>query len=210
MLIESFSGIRGVYNKDLTLEITKKYASAFLALLKQINPNPQVVISTDPRESSNEIKAAFATILPNIIDIGTLPVAAAQAAVKNFNADAGIMITASHNEPEFNGFKFLSNEGSLLHPNDMKQLIELAQQQEPKEIKANLQDEHEAALTAYISHIQDHLNLETIRSFQGTILIDPNGGCATHLKEIAQHFELTSFNFINDEEVQFKRAIERN
>ncbi|MDA1196647.1 MAG: hypothetical protein O2779_01650 [Nanoarchaeota archaeon] len=210
MLIESFSGIRGVYNTDLTQEITKNYAAAFLTLLKQVNPSPQVVISMDPRPSSKEIKATLAKIIPNIIDIGTLPVAAAQSAVRNFKATAGIMITASHNEPEFNGFKFLSNEGSILHPNDMKQLIELSKDQHPKEISPVIHDEHESALTSYISHIQDHLNLDIIKSFKGTILVDPNGGCGIHLKEIAQHFELNCFNFINDEQGQFRRTIEPN
>ena len=125
MLIESFSGVRGIYNKDLTLAIAQKYASAFLALLKQINPNPNIVIGMDTRSSSQELKAAITKTLPNIIDLGTLPIAAAQEAVRNFDADAGIFITASHNEPEFNGFKFLSKDGSVLHPNDMQQLIDL-------------------------------------------------------------------------------------
>ena len=44
-------------------------------------------------------------------------------AVREYKADGGIIITASHNEPEYNGFKFLDKDGAVLRPKDINKII---------------------------------------------------------------------------------------
>ena len=108
MLVQSFSGIRGVYGKDLTDDIARRYAYVFNEFLREkLGKEPRIVVGYDTRLSNNALREAVFDALFDIIDVGVMPVAAVELGVREFMADGGIMITASHNEPEFNGFKFL-------------------------------------------------------------------------------------------------------
>jgi len=110
MLVESFSGIRGVYPTDINEDIVKDYAAAFLTLFAK---EPKIVVGCDTRASSAALKAVIISALPNVIDIGIAPTPTVSFAVRQYGADGGIIITASHNEPEFNGFKISQGSNSL-------------------------------------------------------------------------------------------------
>lgn len=56
MLTESFSGIRGVYGKDLDEEVARKYAVAYAQFLKLTKQKPSVVVGMDTRPSSSQLK----------------------------------------------------------------------------------------------------------------------------------------------------------
>ena len=122
-IVESFSGIRGIFGTELTEELTVKYAYAFRKLLKK---DPVVVIGRDSRESGEKLRNALIEGLDcNVIDVGVLPTPVIENAVREYSAAGGIIITASHNEPEYNGFKFLDKDGAVLRPKDMEDLINL-------------------------------------------------------------------------------------
>jgi phosphomannomutase/phosphoglucomutase len=57
-----------------------------------------------------------------VIDLGILPTPAVQFAVRNYY-DGGVMITASHNPPKYNGLKFVDQDGIGIH-NEMEEKIE--------------------------------------------------------------------------------------
>src|SRR3989339_1957506 len=121
-LMESFSGIRGIYGKDLTESIAARYACTYCSFLrnKLKKNNPAIVIGRDTRASGQKIKDSILRILDcNFIDVGVAPTPAVEFAVRHFDADGGIIITASHNEPYWNGFKFLSQDGSVLSGKEM-------------------------------------------------------------------------------------------
>ncbi len=119
VLIESFSGIRGVFGKDLTKEVITKYACAYFELLAKKNKNPKIVIGRDTRHYGEEIFNYLTEALDcEIIYVGSLPTPIIENAVRAFGCDGGIIITASHSEPEYNGFKFLDKDGAILRPND--------------------------------------------------------------------------------------------
>jgi len=75
-----------------------------------------------------------------------MPVAAVELGVREFKADGGIMITASHNEPSFNGFKFLDKDGAVLRPKDIDYVIKEFNKKNPinknnkNPLKNNLKD----------------------------------------------------------------------
>ena len=118
MLVESFSGIRGLVKEDLTDEIIRNYSISFANFIKKIGN--KIVIGMDTRPSSNEIKDLMKKVFleqgVNVIDVGYNTTLAVQHGIRHFKADGGVMITASHNEPEYNGWKFMRNTGSLLKP----------------------------------------------------------------------------------------------
>jgi phosphoglucosamine mutase len=106
------SGIRGVVGKDLTYELLWNVGRAIAASLR---PSANVLIATDSRESRDFVKAAVSMGLlvsgVNIIDAGILPTPILAFATVDMGVDTGIMITASHNPPEYNGVKLFTSEG---------------------------------------------------------------------------------------------------
>src|SRR3989339_614672 len=103
-LIESFSGIRGIWNHGLDIDVCIGYAYLFRKFLENKNAHSiqKVVIARDTRHSSNEISDAITQVFDEVIDIGIATTPMAEHAVRAFKASGGIMITASHNEPEWN------------------------------------------------------------------------------------------------------------
>jgi len=101
------SGIRNVFNKDL-LNIAFR---AGLAVGKNYN---NVVIGTDTRTSADAMKHAVISGLlaagARCSDAGVMPTPTLAYVTREF--DAGVMITASHNPPEYNGIKLLNPDGS--------------------------------------------------------------------------------------------------
>src|SRR3989339_2119027 len=125
-LVESFSGIRGIYDKDLTDAIAVRYAYSYYSFLKSKTKKSSItiVIGMDTRASGIKLADSIMGILDcNFIDIGIAPTPAVEFAVRYFKADGGIIITASHNEPYWNGFKFLDKDGAVLKPKGMEAVI---------------------------------------------------------------------------------------
>src|SRR3990167_1990221 len=126
-LIQSISGIRGVYDDGLDESVAERYAYSYLSLLKEKIKKEKItiVLGTDTRPSKDIIKNAVIGILScDIIDLGAASTPMVEFGVRHFKADGGIIITASHNEPYWNGFKFLDKDGAVLRPNDMEKVIE--------------------------------------------------------------------------------------
>ena len=98
-------GVRRIANQELTPEFASKLAAAYGSLVKGT-----VAVGGDPRTSTEMIKhSVIAGLLSsgcNVIDLGILPTPAVQFAVRNYY-DGGVMITASHNPPKYNGLKFV-------------------------------------------------------------------------------------------------------
>src|SRR3989338_9363479 len=108
--------IRGIFNKDLTTEIAMAIGAAYgVYLLKEARGKRQeakrfkVSVGRDVRLSSVALRDALIEgILStgiDVIDIGECPTPLQYFSLFHLNLDGGIMITGSHNPPEFNGFK---------------------------------------------------------------------------------------------------------
>ncbi|MBD3202879.1 phosphomannomutase/phosphoglucomutase [Candidatus Woesearchaeota archaeon] len=99
--------VRGTYPDQLNKEIAYKIGRAFVTFLDCKN----VVVAKDMRDSSNELEEALIEgILDqgrDVISIGLSSTPMMYFAVSKFGYDAGIMITASHNPKQYNGFKFV-------------------------------------------------------------------------------------------------------
>lgn len=111
-------GIRGVANSELTPELAFNLGKAGAFVLGKENRRPVVVIGKDTRISGdmleNALTAGILAVGGNVIKAGVIPTPAVAYLVKNYRADAGIMISASHNPFEYNGIKFFNREGFKL------------------------------------------------------------------------------------------------
>ena len=116
-LIKSVSGIRGIYNKTLTLKDISKYANAFSNIQK--SHDLPILIARDSRKSGSKINEHLINSLTNvgrnIIDCGIIPTPTAQLITDKFEIAGAIVITASHNPEEWNGMKFIDSDGTFLN-----------------------------------------------------------------------------------------------
>ena len=121
-------GARGVANSELTCELAMNIGRAAATVLIAVDHRrPRVVIGKDTRVSSDMLEAALVAGLCSVgADVqllGVVPTPAVAYLVKQYGADAGIMISASHNPCEYNGIKLFNGEGYKL-PDTLEEQIE--------------------------------------------------------------------------------------
>ena len=121
-------GARGVANEFLTCEIAMGIGRAVASVLSAGNRyRPMVLIGMDTRISSEmlaaSLRAGLLSVGADVMDVGVVPTPAVAYLVKKYRADAGIMISASHNSYEFNGIKIFSGDGFKL-PDELEEQIE--------------------------------------------------------------------------------------
>ncbi len=111
-------GVRGIANKELTPELAFNLGKAGAYVLKRENNKPVVVIGKDTRISGdmleNALTAGILAVGGNVIKAGVIPTPAVAYLTRYYNADAGIVISASHNTFEYNGIKFFNSDGYKL------------------------------------------------------------------------------------------------
>ncbi|MCT4543386.1 MAG: phosphoglucosamine mutase [Vallitalea sp.] len=112
-------GVRGIANKELTIEMAFKLGQAGAHVLTKENKHkPTILIGRDTRISGEMLEAALisgiCSVGANAVSIGIVPTPAVAYLTKLYNADAGVVISASHNPVEYNGIKFFNNKGYKL------------------------------------------------------------------------------------------------
>lgn len=125
--------IRGIWGKDLTKEIVHRIGKAFAVYLKNILGREQIKasIGRDVRLSSPAILDALANGLLesgiDIVDIGICPTPLQYFSLFHLPIDGGVMITGSHNPPEFNGMKLSVGKETLYGPKiqEIRKIVEM-------------------------------------------------------------------------------------
>lgn len=121
-------GVRGIANSELTCEMALKIGRAAAMVLTDNNHrHPKILIGKDTRLSSdmleNALTAGLCSVGANVVQLGVVPTPAVAFLVGKYKADAGVMISASHNPCEFNGIKIFSGDGYKL-PDALEEQIE--------------------------------------------------------------------------------------
>src|SRR3989344_1340039 len=121
MALFSTTGIRVVANQTFTPEFVLDLALTYGSMLPI---GAKILIGSDPRTSSEMVKSAvIAALLEtgiNVFDTGVVPIPVLNFAVPAHKYAAGIMITSSHNPPEYNGLKFILSNGMEISEKDEK------------------------------------------------------------------------------------------
>ena len=121
-------GVRGVAGEDLSCELAMKIGRGAAAVLTQnTGRKPRILIGKDTRISGDMLECALAAGLCSVgADVellGVIPTPAVAYLVGKYGADAGVVISASHNPMEFNGIKIFSGDGYKL-PDQVENEIE--------------------------------------------------------------------------------------
>ncbi len=120
--------IRGIVDKDLTQETVEILGKAIGTYFRRLNRS-QVAVGMDCRLSSPAFSESLSQGLLStgcdVTDLGTIPTPLLYFAIFYKKMEAGVMITGSHNPPEYNGFKMMSGEDTLYGPDiqDIYQII---------------------------------------------------------------------------------------
>ncbi len=112
-------GVRGVANADLTCELATDIGrAAAYVLARHTAHKAKILIGKDTRVSSDMLEAALAAGICSVgadaVLLGVVPTPAVAFLVKKYGADAGFVISASHNPVEFNGIKIFNGDGYKL------------------------------------------------------------------------------------------------
>jgi phosphoglucosamine mutase len=174
------SGIRGVVSKDLSPDFCRQVASAIGTTLPQAST---VCIATDTRVSRDMIKEAVTAGLLscgiNVVDLGILPTPALALLTRELGFVAGIMVTASHNPPEFNGIK-LFTENSLGYSQDQEAEIEKVYfEQKFRQGKRGTLEQARDMKQSYLSFIKGKLSRPGFNHHL-KVVVDPGNGAASN------------------------------
>ena len=177
-------GWRAVIGRDYTFANVERVAQAYADYLLQNSKSPYVVVGYDRRFLSEMFAPRAAEVLAdNGIRVSLFPEAAPTPliswAVRELKADGGVVITASHNPADFNGFKIKAPWGGSAAPETTHAVEQLVDASSPKRASSPVEpDQHglAPAIESYRSQIASYVDLELLRRFEGTVIVDPMHG----------------------------------
>ncbi|MEM2878420.1 MAG: phosphoglucosamine mutase [Candidatus Hadarchaeales archaeon] len=106
-------GVRGIVGRDMTPRVAFDLG---LALATYLGNSGKVAVGRDNRTSSEMLEHAVSSGLTaggcDVLSLGLVPTPVLSFGTRHFSCDAGVMITASHNPPEYNGVKFWCRDGA--------------------------------------------------------------------------------------------------
>jgi phosphomannomutase/phosphoglucomutase len=169
------NGIRGVVNKELTPEIATKVGSAIGTFFGKKN----LLVGHDARTSGPMFaKAVIAGLTAtgcNVFFAGMAPTPALQYAIKNHCMGGGVIITASHNPPEYNGIKVIWNDGVEISHEQETEIENVYFENKPVFAEWNkLGAKHEIAVVndEYVEAIKKHVNASEIAEKKYHVVVD--------------------------------------
>ena len=171
-LIKSISGFRGTIggktNDGLTPIDTVKFVSAFAAFIKETYNKEKItiVLGRDARVSGEMVSHLVVGTLMgmgvDVIDTGLSTTPTVEVAVTEKKADAGIILTASHNPMQWNALKFLNAKGEFISASEGKRVLELAASEDFLFAEVDKLGHCTSDTTTIDSHIEKVLALELV------------------------------------------------
>jgi len=164
-LIKSISGIRGTLGgspkNSMHPETIVRFTLAYAKFIRQQFPDiqhPHILIGRDGRISGKFIQqlveGALLSYGMNISELDYTTTPTMEVAIASYRAQGGIMITASHNPPNWNALKFFNHLGEFLAPSDVKQIIFLSE----STTEIPFQENQLGQLNTASSFIPEHIN----------------------------------------------------
>lgn len=120
-------GVRGIANSELDGELAFKLGQAGAYVLTSEKHKPKILVGRDTRLSGDMLESALIAGICSVgaeaVIVGILPTPAIAYLTRQYSADAGVVISASHNPVEYNGIKFFNDQGYKL-PDALENRIE--------------------------------------------------------------------------------------
>ncbi len=180
-------GVRGIANDKLTCELAFKMGQAGALVLTNEVHNAKILIGKDTRVSGDMLESAMIAGICSVgaeaLIAGVIPTPAIAHLTKNYGADAGVMISASHNTVEYNGIKFFSSQGLKL-PDEVEDKIEKIILDEPNlsSLPTGIKIGKKVVIRNASEEYRDFLHYSTDQRFTGLkVILDCAHGAASHI-----------------------------
>jgi phosphomannomutase/phosphoglucomutase len=152
--------IRGIFGEDLTEEVATRIGAAFAKFID----GKTVVVGRDVRISGEKLRDALISGLVSrcdVTDVGVVPTPLLYFAANRLKRDAGIMVTASHNPPQWNGFKAFRGQKGSIYGKDMQIIRDYAKAVDLKKLseKRGKAASHEGIIGEYQDFVQSKIQL---------------------------------------------------
>ena len=171
-LIKSISGFRGTIGgkvgEGLSPIDTVKFTAAFAAFIKELYGKDKIaiVLGRDARVSGEMVSHLVVGTLMgmgvDVIDTGLSTTPTVEVAVTDLKADAGIILTASHNPMQWNALKFLNNKGEFISASEGKRVLEIAEEDNYDFAQVECLGKCVSDDSTVDKHIEKVLNLELV------------------------------------------------
>jgi len=169
--------VRGIYPLELNEEAAYLVGRAFARYGPGGYPAKRITVGSDMRLSSPALKKALIRGIidegVSVKDIGLIPVDAIYFAVGKLSDEAGIMVTASHNPAEYNGFKMVLRDMKWIKVSDLREEMNNLPVK-ISEIKGEVKEEDITA--GYINHVLSFIEVDKIEPFK--VVVDAGNGMA--------------------------------
>ena len=172
------NGVRGIFSEDFNLEFIHELILSISTYFKQ----GTILVGYDGRKSSPLISKIVCSTL-NFAGLdchlaGLIPTPCLEFAIKNPEYNGGIMITASHNPPEYNGIKTIGSDGAEISREDEKIIEEFFFKKNWKSNSSRLGStkNDSSAIQTYLDGIQSQVDVPKIKSRKFKIVIDFGNG----------------------------------
>lgn len=201
-------GARGIAVTELTCELAMNIGRAAAIVLtkqKTHKGKARILIGKDTRISSDILESALiagiTSVGADVELLGVVPTPAVAYLVRYYGADAGVMISASHNSVEYNGIKLFSSTGFKL-PDDVENEIEALILDTPEKMTLVDGSDVGRVKTMYgaVSEYNEHIQSTVGGKFQGLLVaIDCANGSASATAESLFYKFGAEYVYINNE-----------
>lgn len=175
------TGVRKIYGKEFDLDMALNLGKAFGTYLGK----GTVLLARDARTTGKMVEDAFAAGLmstgASVTRAGIIPTPTLAFMTRHAGFDAGVMITASHNPPEYTGIKFWSASSMGYTPNEEKEIGRVYQSQDFKKAtwdSLGSDSRIDNAVSEHIREILARTQVEKIKSKEYRVVVDPGNGAA--------------------------------
>ncbi|MFZ3016062.1 MAG: phosphoglucosamine mutase [Minisyncoccia bacterium] len=205
------SGYRGIWNKDLDEQIAFNFGQAFAKMIKAQNGS-KILIGRDARKTGPQIFEAIKLALEkeNIKYeyAGIIPTPSILLLVKKLSFDGGIMITASHNPPEYNGLKFINKRGLFATQKEIEEIEEnrknLIKNQENFLQVENENYDNSDYRKIHIDEVLKNIDVNLIKSKKFKVAHDPiNSAGSIITKELLEKLGCEVFQINGEQNGEF-------
>lgn len=179
----TISGLRGVWGENLTEEVAREHIEAF-AIFLQKRKAKKVILGRDPRLSGPKIFEIAKDILVRagfvVVDVGIIPTPTIIFLIREKKFDGGIMLTASHNPPEYNGIKFLTSNAFYADKDEVEEIKSYIGNKINEEVIGKI--ENDASLgKSHVKHVLENIDEKKIFSKNFKVVIDVINGAGYEL-----------------------------
>lgn len=213
MIIRSISGVRGITKTSLTSDLIKLYAHAFHDQI----PQGLIYLGRDSRPSGEHILEIFSNELidlgRDVVNCEVVPTPTVQFMVERSEAVGGVIITASHNPEEWNGMKFVREDGTFFFPEECERLFKKTDTNfvNEKPNKKGMYFPDQNSILKHVVHIIELscINLKRIKNQKYKVVIDSvNGAGSKALPLLLEYLGCEVISIHCDGSGQFNRGTE--